>query len=452
MGTIKQITDTTGVTHDIGCKWENIEKPEYIETPILHLKITDENNGGKIIFGDMGDGFENHDEHYACIEEIDDDVLNFRATSFNFEGDIIGSLTGNATTATTATNVKSNTTTSVYYLCGTTNASTNTSGTLVKNTNAFVDTNGCLYSGGKKVLTDGDGDTKNTAGASTTASKIYLVGATATSVSAQTYSNASVYATNGALTATTFVVAGTKATTSSRITSDASYNLYFTVGGKTPLVLADDDSSNIFVAPGSSYSNRYSLGTSTRLWKNVYASTFYGNSTTATTATTAKNVKVSYIDTLTNVSTNISYYPVFVNGAGDSKTLYDTSKIVFVPSTGTVSASGGFYETSDEQLKEIIKPVDVDLNKIKKLRKIYFDWKDESNHKHQIGMIAQDVRELYPEIVSESEEGQLSLAYDKLSVIALGAIDVLHNENIELKNRIEKLENFVNQLSEKINN
>ena len=596
MATIKQITDTTGVTHDIGCKWENIEKPGYIETPILHLNIDGENNGGKIIFGDMGDGFGNHDEHYACIEEIDDDVLNFRANSFNFEGDIIGNLTGNATTATTATKVESNTTTSVYYLCGTTNASTNTSGTLVKNTNAFVDTNGCLYSGGSKVLTAGDGDTKNTAGASTTTSKIYLVGATATSVSAQTYSNASVYATNGALTATTFVVAGTKATTSSRITSDASYNLYFTVGGKTPLVLADDDSSNIFVAPGSSYSNRYSLGTSTRKWKNVYATTFHGAlSGTASSAYTAEAAGTAEVATTANCladkSKGSAKQPVYINASGrpvacsftadsfarggssnatlpatagwyriavsqasimncegifqicgeingkhtsciitagtsygngastnvqvlschnwstsaltkvrivyntsytgnyaylevysssaaaisltvrkldgvgwtltDPKTAgsipsgYSSKEVTLsngtivaptfmatsnIYASGSVNASAGFYETSDERLKDFSNKIDVDLDKISKIKKHRFTWKGSENKEQQIGVSAQEIQELYPEIVSEQDNGTLTVAYDKLSVVALAAIDELHKKNKELETRIELLE------------
>lgn len=109
----------------------------------------------------------------------------------------------------------------------------------------------------------------------------------------------------------------------------------------------------------------------------------------------------------------------------------------------------GFFETSDERLKDIVNPIVVDLDKLSKLRKVYFNWKDKQNSDLQLGMIAQDVQELYPELVSETN-GELSLSYEKLSVIALKAIDVLHNENNELKSRIERLETLVNQLSEKI--
>ena len=109
----------------------------------------------------------------------------------------------------------------------------------------------------------------------------------------------------------------------------------------------------------------------------------------------------------------------------------------------------GFFETSDERLKDIVNPIVVDLDKLSKLRKVYFNWKDRLNSDLQLGMIAQDVQELYPELVSEIN-GQLNLSYEKLSVIALKAIDVLHHENNELKSRIERLETLVNQLSEKI--
>jgi hypothetical protein len=57
-------------------------------------------------------------------------------------------------------------------------------------------------------------------------------------------------------------------------------------------------------------------------------------------------------------------------------------------------------------------------------------------------MIAQDVQKIYPELVYK-DGGRLSLAYDKLSVIALEAIDVLNEKNKELEKRINKLESII---------
>jgi hypothetical protein len=102
-------------------------------------------------------------------------------------------------------------------------------------------------------------------------------------------------------------------------------------------------------------------------------------------------------------------------------------------------------------LKTILKPLEVNLNDLAKLRKIYYLWKDSSDKSTQLGMIAQDVQKIYPELVDVDEEtGLLSLAYDKLSVVALAAVDKLQEEigslqkkNSELEDRISKLENLL---------
>ena len=56
-----------------------------------------------------------------------------------------------------------------------------------------------------------------------------------------------------------------------------------------------------------------------------------------------------------------------------------------------------------------------------------------------IGTSAQKLQAVYTELVSESE-GYLRVDYAKLSVIALAAVDKLHEENEELKERLRKIE------------
>jgi hypothetical protein len=60
-----------------------------------------------------------------------------------------------------------------------------------------------------------------------------------------------------------------------------------------------------------------------------------------------------------------------------------------------------------------------------------------------IGTSAQEVQKLYPELVNE-QDGVLSVAYDKLSIVALAAIDELHNKNKELEARLGRLEKLLN--------
>ena len=109
-----------------------------------------------------------------------------------------------------------------------------------------------------------------------------------------------------------------------------------------------------------------------------------------------------------------------------------------------IYAPGGFYESSDERLKDILSPVKTNLDDLSKLRKVYFSWKNASKEDIQIGIIAQDLQKLYPELVSkDSDTGLLSVAYDKLSVITLEAIDNLYNEHKRLKDRVDKLEKLL---------
>lgn len=126
---------------------------------------------------------------------------------------------------------------------------------------------------------------------------------------------------------------------------------------------------------------------------------------------------------------------------------YAASAIKIQPSSGNIitsgeiSATNGFYESSDERLKDFSEKVSVELDKLSELKKNYFTWKDSENKELQIGVSAQEIRELYPEIVSEQDNGILTVAYDKLSVIALAAIDELHKKNKELEERLTALEN-----------
>ena len=140
-------------------------------------------------------------------------------------------------------------------------------------------------------------------------------------------------------------------------------------------------------------------------------------------------------------STGASYYfdnQIHVDGAIK---VYNTSW--GVTKDGRFDGSG-FYQSSDERLKTFYEPIKVDLDKLSKLRKNYFKFNDKD--KLEIGVSAQEVQSIYPEIVSENSDGYLSVAYDKLSVIALAAIDELDDKILQLANKISTLENILNKL------
>lgn len=109
---------------------------------------------------------------------------------------------------------------------------------------------------------------------------------------------------------------------------------------------------------------------------------------------------------------------------------------------GTVTANA-FYEWSDERLKTFGDDIDVDLDKLAELRKSFFTFNSKPE-KMELGVSAQEIQKLYPEIVNENEDGFLSVDYSKLSVIALKAIDKLNNKNKELEERLARIEKALN--------
>ena len=105
---------------------------------------------------------------------------------------------------------------------------------------------------------------------------------------------------------------------------------------------------------------------------------------------------------------------------------------------GNLTVSGdviAYGSPSDKRLKENIKPINNALDTVQKLQGVTFDWKESKSLldiKNDIGFIAQDVKEVLPELVRENEDGKMSLR-DK------GIVPVLVEAIKELKAEIEQL-------------
>ena len=102
--------------------------------------------------------------------------------------------------------------------------------------------------------------------------------------------------------------------------------------------------------------------------------------------------------------------------------------------------SGLLYASSDETLKDFRGDIDLDFDKLKSIRKQYFTWKEGDVTDVQIGTSAQDLQKVYPEIVSVGEDGKLAVSYERLSIIALAAIDKLHDRIKILEEKLKEKE------------
>ena len=110
-------------------------------------------------------------------------------------------------------------------------------------------------------------------------------------------------------------------------------------------------------------------------------------------------------------------------------------------STTDIYMEGGeVYAASDERLKNFGDNVEIDFEKLLSIPKVYYTWKNDESKNNMIGTSAQKLKEIYPELVSENEDGKMAVSYEKLSIIALAAVDKLHKENEELKDRLKRIE------------
>lgn len=112
--------------------------------------------------------------------------------------------------------------------------------------------------------------------------------------------------------------------------------------------------------------------------------------------------------------------------------------------TGNVYGSAFLYY-SDAKLKENVRPFQGGLSKVLALAPVMFDWKaaildTAKAGTRDIGLIAQDVEKVVPEIVYEDSNGLKSVDYIKLVPILAKAIQEQQREIGQLKDRLDALE------------
>ncbi len=92
--------------------------------------------------------------------------------------------------------------------------------------------------------------------------------------------------------------------------------------------------------------------------------------------------------------------------------------------------------SSSIRWKKNIKQIDSALDKVMKLRGVYFDWDEEHGGQHDIGMIGEEVGEILPEIVAWDEDNPeftTGMDYSKLTPLLVEAIKEQQKEIEALK-------------------
>ena len=92
-----------------------------------------------------------------------------------------------------------------------------------------------------------------------------------------------------------------------------------------------------------------------------------------------------------------------------------------------------------------VRTIDGALDAVGKLRGVRFDWKKDG--KPSLGVIAQEVEKIYPELVSTAPDGMKAVDYGKLAGVLIESTKALRAENASfraenaaLKARLDRIE------------
>ena len=196
----------------------------------------------------------------------------------------------------------------------------------------------------------------------------------------------------------------------------------------TAMGIGTTASANYSTAMGSytTASGSYSTAMGSFTTASDYASLSIGRYNSVNSAVTAGGSAASF-DT-DNAALVIG------NGTG---TLSDAFVVYF---NGNATLSGDLTINSDERLKDNIQPLGSTLNKLHQIEGKTYSLKKDEEHTPKIGVLAQEVQAVFPELVTEGGDGILSVNYQGLVPVLINAINeqevkiaALEAQNAEIK-------------------
>lgn len=129
------------------------------------------------------------------------------------------------------------------------------------------------------------------------------------------------------------------------------------------------------------------------------------------------------------------------NNSGNRYLYYDGTRYILngagLNVGGTMTATGDVIAYSDRKLKKNIVTIENALDKVIALRGVEFDRVEDDTH--SIGVIAQEIQEVIPSLVHESEDGTLGVAYGNLVGVLIEAIKEQQKQIDVLTSRLNAL-------------
>ena len=112
-------------------------------------------------------------------------------------------------------------------------------------------------------------------------------------------------------------------------------------------------------------------------------------------------------------------------------------------SASLVNSSGDVvaFQSSDKRLKDNLKPISQSIDKLNKLTGYEFDWNDKQKiyEGHDLGVVAQEVEAVLPELVRTNSNGFKAVKYEKIIPLLIEALKDQQEQIYELKKKLEEL-------------
>ena len=135
-----------------------------------------------------------------------------------------------------------------------------------------------------------------------------------------------------------------------------------------------------------------------------------------------------------DIVTNASYYPAMYSvSTGIPAAVYTSStQLYFNPSTGTLNSTI-YNSLSDKKKKKNIKKIKNAVDTVNQLNGVEFQWKESGAKSY--GVIAQELEEVIPDLVSTDNNGNKSVNYNGLFGFLINAIKEQQKQIDELKKK-----------------
>ncbi len=133
--------------------------------------------------------------------------------------------------------------------------------------------------------------------------------------------------------------------------------------------------------------------------------------------------------------------PLFMVGNGESSSSRSDAFTVFRNGQtiihGPLTVAGPISQFSDERLKDGIEPLIGSLEKVNRLQGVSYFLSSDTEQATQIGFIAQDIKEIVPEVVTLGRTGNYSVNYGQITALLAEATKELYSETVDLKAQVD---------------